>query len=83
MDIMENRLFFGNINRIDVRKNKINYDICRLYADDRLVIEGKGSVNSITNDVVKMQIIGGKSKVKYNSRFRRTRQTLWRRAHGC
>ena len=30
MDIMENRLFFGNINRIDVRKNKINYDICRL-----------------------------------------------------
>ena len=69
MDIMENRLFFGNINRIDVRKNKINYDICRLYADDRLVIEGKGSVNSITNDVVKMQIIGGKSKVKYNSKF--------------
>ena len=79
MDIMENRLFFGNINRIDVRKNKINYDICRLYADDRLVIEGKGSVNSITNDVVKMQIIGGKSKVKYNSKFLNHNLIIFRR----
>lgn len=69
MDIARNRELFKNVQRLDVKKSVADVEDCKLYADNRLVISGKGTVTSITNDVVKLQIVGGKSRIKYNSKF--------------
>lgn len=67
MAVRENKLVFGNVDRFDVRKSLPDYEECRLLVDNRLVISGKGTVTAITNDTVKLQIVGGKSRIKYNS----------------
>ncbi|WP_288919395.1 hypothetical protein [uncultured Prevotella sp.] len=69
MDIARNREIFKNVQRLDVKKTVNDFDDCKLYADNRLLISGKGTVTSITNDTVKLQIVGGKSRIKYNSKF--------------
>ena len=69
MDIARNREIFKNVQRLDVKKTVDDFDDCKLYADNRLIISGKGTVTSITNDTVKLQIVGGKSRIKYNSKF--------------
>ena len=69
MAIAKNREIFKNVQRLDVKKTLADFDDCKLYADNRLIISGKGTVTSITNDVVKLQIVGGKSRIKYNSKF--------------
>ncbi|MDD6553019.1 MAG: hypothetical protein PUF37_05455 [Prevotellaceae bacterium] len=69
MAITENRKLFGNIQRMDVKKNISDFESCRLYADNRLIMEGKGTVTAINNSTVKVQIVGGKSRIKYNSKF--------------
>ena len=69
MDIARNREIFKNVQRLDVKKTVNDFDDCKLYADNRLIISGKGTVTSITNDTVKLQIVGGKSRIKYNSKF--------------
>ena len=69
MSVLANRMIFGNINRIDVTKNVKTFESCELRADNRLLISGKGTVVGVTQDAVKLQIVGGKSKIKYNSKF--------------
>ena len=69
MAIAKNRELFGNVQRLDVKKTLADFDDCKLYAANRLVMSGKGTVTSITNDTVKLQIVGGKSRIKYNSKF--------------
>lgn len=69
MDIAANRRIFGNVQRIDVKKTIKDFETCRLYAGNRLVLSGKGTVTSISPDKVKVQIVGGKSRIKYNSKF--------------
>lgn len=69
LDIPENRKVFGNVQRMDVKKNLADFEDCRLYADNRLIMSGKGTVTSITNTTLKVQIVGGKSRIKYNSKF--------------
>ena len=69
MDIAANRKIFGNVQRIDVKKTIADFETCRLYAGNRLVMSGKGTVTSITPEKVKVQIVGGKSRIKYNSKF--------------
>lgn len=69
LDIAENRKVFGNVQRMDVKKNLADFEDCRLYADNRLIMSGKGTVTSITNTTLKVQIVGGKSRIKYNSKF--------------
>lgn len=69
MTIHENRLLFHNIHRFDVKKKTAAFEECRLYVDNRLVMSGKGTVISISDTVVKLQIVGGKSRIKYNSNF--------------
>lgn len=69
MDIAANRKIFGNVQRIDVKKTITDFETCRLYAGNRLVMSGKGTVTSITPEKVKVQIVGGKSRIKYNSKF--------------
>lgn len=69
LDIPENLLVFGYVKRMDVRKSIKDFQTCRLYANNELVITGTGKVLSITPDAVKIQIVSGKSRVKYNSKF--------------
>lgn len=69
MSIMVNKALFGNVDRFDVKKTIPDFEDCRLLVDNRLIISGKGTVMSITNDSVKLQIVGGKSRIKYNSKF--------------
>lgn len=69
LDIPENRLVFGNVQRMDVRKDIADFETCRLYAGNRLVITGKGTVTAVTPEAVKVQVVGGKSRIKYNSKF--------------
>lgn len=60
---------FGNVHRPEVRKRLPSFEECRLLVDNRLVISGKGVVIGITNDSVKLQITGGNSRIKYNSKM--------------
>lgn len=71
MAIPANVAVFGNVQRLDVRKTLPDYEDCKIYANGWLIMSGKGTVNSISNEVVKLQIVGGKSRVKYNSNFDR------------
>ena len=71
MAIPENRRFFRNVSRFEVGKQLPDYEDCQLFIDNRLLISGKGTVTSITQDSVKLQIVGGKSRIKYNSEMTR------------
>lgn len=68
LDVMANRIIFGAVNRIDVRKKVQKYKVCRLYAANKCVISGTGIVTSTDSDNVKLQIVAGVSELKYNSR---------------
>ena len=69
MDIPANREVFGNVQRMDVKKKVADFEECRMYADNRLIMSGKGTVTAITQESVKLQLVGGKSRIKYNSKF--------------
>lgn len=69
MSIYENQMVFGHLNRFDVHKRIATFDDCKLYADNRLFISGKGTVTSVTDSTVKIQIVGGMSRIKYNAAF--------------
>lgn len=69
MAIAQNRKVFRNVQRMDVRKHIADFETCRLYVGNRLVISGKGTVTAVTNEKVKLQIVGGNSRIKYNSKF--------------
>lgn len=69
MSIHANQVLFGNIHRFDVKKRREGFEDCQLYIDNRLFIKGKGLVTSVSETTVKLQIVGGKSRIKYNSSF--------------
>lgn len=69
MSIMNNRRVFGNVSRFDVSKNTKKYDDCKLYVSGRLVLSGVGTIISVTESDIKLQIVGGKSRIKYNDRM--------------
>ena len=69
MSIMNNRRVFGNISRFDVAKNTKKYDDCKLYVSGRLVLSGVGTIISVTESDIKLQVVGGKSRIKYNDRM--------------
>ena len=69
LSIASNRDVFGSLDRLEVGKQVSDFEDCQLYEMNILIIAGKGTVNSITETSVKMQIVGGTSKVKYNARF--------------
>lgn len=64
MDILENIQVFGNINRIDVAKGNVNFSDCRLLDGNRLLVSGTGKVTGITQDSVKLQILGTSADAK-------------------
>lgn len=69
LSIASNRDVFGSLDRLEVGKQVSDFEDCQLYEMNTLIIAGKGTVNSITETSVKMQIVGGTSKIKYNARF--------------
>lgn len=69
MSITENRSIFGAIDRIDTHKDIADLDDVVITAGDRTVISGRGIVMSVTEEVVKVQVVGGKSKLKWDERL--------------
>ena len=64
LDIVENLNVFGNINRLDVAKGKVNFSDCRLLDGNRLLVSGTGKVTGITHESVKLQILGTSADAK-------------------
>ena len=69
LDIPENRSVFGALNRLDTTFENDDFDDCRLVADNFEVVSGKGTITSVTNTEVKIQILAGKSYLRYKASF--------------
>lgn len=69
MSVRQNCDIFNNVQRLEVKKSMAAFEECRLYVDNRLVMSGKGTVTNITNEKVRLQLVGGSSRIKYNSKF--------------
>lgn len=69
MDILENRLVFGNLHKLGVRIRNQKLESCRLLAGNLLIISGTGIVTQVTHEAVKVQIVSGASSVKWRSSF--------------
>ncbi|HAT62244.1 MAG TPA: hypothetical protein DCS83_06815 [Prevotella sp.] len=69
MTIVENQRLFHFMHKFEVSKTISVFSDCKLFADNRLIVSGKGHVTSATPSVVKLQIAGGKSRIKYDSKF--------------
>lgn len=69
MSIMDNRRVFHNVSRFDVSKVTQKYDDCKLYVSGRLVLSGVGTIISVSESEIKLQIVGGKSRIKFNDKM--------------
>lgn len=69
MDILANREIFKNVSRLEVAKNIAKYDDCKLYVDSRIIMSGVGTILSVNQNEVKLQIVGGKSRIKFNEKL--------------
>lgn len=69
MSIMDNRRVFHNVSRFDVSKVTQKFNDCKLYVSGRLILSGIGTIISVTESEIKLQIVGGKSRIKYNDRM--------------
>lgn len=69
MSIPENLEVFGSINRLDTHFRQDNFEDCRLTADGIEIIQGTGTITSVTNTEVKLQILSGKSYLRYKASF--------------
>ena len=71
MSIMDNRRVFHNVSRFDVSKVTQKFDDCKLYVSGRLILSGVGTIISVTESEIKLQIVGGKSRIKFNDKLTR------------
>ena len=69
MNILANREIFKNVSRFEVAKNIAKYDDCKLYVDSRIIMSGVGTILSVNQKEVKLQIVGGKSRIKFNEKL--------------
>lgn len=69
MDILANLEIFKNVSRFEVAKNIAKYDDCKLYVDSRIIMSGVGTILSVNQNEVKLQIVGGKSRIKFNEKL--------------
>ena len=69
LSIPENKLAFGALNRLDTTFENDDFEDCSLLADNIEVVRGKGTITSITNEDVKIQILAGKSYLRYKASF--------------
>ncbi len=63
LDIYGNRVFFGDIGRIEKAKSYAEYD-ARLVADNREIMKGQARITQSTNTEVKIQLTTGVSALK-------------------
>lgn len=66
MAITENRSFFRNINRME-RSKKVERMKCRLTVDNRLLLDGSAKVTQVSEQEVKVQLLGGNSEIYFLS----------------
>ena len=66
MAIKENRTLFNNINRIE-RSKKSERMKCRLIVDNRLLLDGSAKITHISEQEVKVQLLGGNSEINFLS----------------
>lgn len=69
MNILANREIFSNVSRMEVKKNIAKFDDCKLYVDSRIIMSGVGTILSVNQQEVKLQIVGGKSRIKFNDKM--------------
>ena len=69
MNILENRVIFKNVSRLEVKKNVAKYDDCKLFCNSQLIMSGVGTILSANEKEIKLQIVGGKSRIKFNDRM--------------
>ncbi len=62
MDILENRNFFQNIQRIE-RTKQPPLMTCRLEVNNRVLLQGTAKVTQVTDQDVKVQLVGGRSEI--------------------
>jgi len=67
MDILDNRRFFGNLQRIDTTKKSTKYQ-CRLMVGNKSMLDGTARVSQVTQDTVKVQLLGGNSELNFLSK---------------
>lgn len=69
MNILANREIFSNVSRLEVKKNIAKFDDCKLYVDSKIIMSGVGTILSVNQQEVKLQIVGGKSRIKFNDKM--------------
>lgn len=69
MNILTNREIFSNVSRLEVKKNIAKFDDCKLYVDSKIIMSGVGTILSVNQQEVKLQIVGGKSRIKFNEKM--------------
>ena len=69
MDLPENRLAFGPLNRLDTAFENADIDNCALLVDNIEVIRGTGTITSVSESEVKLQILSGKNYLNYLASF--------------
>ena len=69
MSIMDNRRVFHNVSRFDVSKVTQKFNDCKLYVSGRLILSGVGTIISVSESEIKLQIVGGKSRIKFNDKM--------------
>ena len=72
ISITENRNVFGSICRLDTHFKMENFDDCRLTVNGQEIISGVGTITSVTEKEVKLQILSGKNKIRYKTSFENT-----------
>lgn len=66
LDSPNNHAVFGNIGRMDVKKEKLSFSAVML-VNASTVFKGKATIIKISNRAVKLQLLGGTSEVNYFS----------------
>ena len=64
LDIEQNRLVFGSINRMEASKKYKTFD-AMILVDCKLVFKGTAKITSVSDIEVKLQLLSGNSHVKF------------------
>ena len=71
LDIAENRAIFGYLNRMDVGKESRTLE-AQLIVDNRTLLTGTAHIISITEAVVKVQLLGEAASYNYGNKMAKT-----------
>lgn len=68
LDIPQNKMFFGNIGRLETTKHNVKYK-ARLTVDNVDVLNGSATITNISDNAVKVQLLGGYSDINFLAKF--------------